>query len=286
MGLGQTDGINTYNSTNRWGKVVPVLKGNTRTASRIIQLKVHNFGSISDYDIDTMPHSIVKMKGQETYTLRNDSKQNENKETISRRFAGKVLSHWCYALGIRYNAHKQEKCGIEEWCDNDTHKGQPLISGDNLKEIIGDIIYLTRKNSPHKMYQHISSGKCSTHLYNIIRYRISKERKRQLEAGGDFTTKEYLPYLFNQIKNRLYYDYSIGRFAWAYPKYSIEYLLGLRDILNSGGYYMDIAIPVVKELYKYPLKNSDVHIKPLSNEEHSQAKDDYDLVIYHTEWER
>ena len=289
--LGQTDWINTYNVTNRWGKVVPILKGNTRTGSRIIQLKEHNFGSIVDYDIDTKPHSIIKMKGQEVYTLSNIYKQTKNKVIISRRFAGNILSYWCYALGIRYNSHKDEKCGIEEWCDLDTHENQPLISGNDLKEMVRDIIYLTRDNKPERMFRHIKSGKCSFHLYNVVKYLIKTERKRQKENGGEFKTIEYLPYLFNQIKDRLYYDFNIGKYAWCYPKYSVEYLLEIIDEFNSGKYLMDIAIPIVlnqytSDGYRFPLKNSDVHIHPISNEEHEQAKDDYDLLIYQHDWER
>jgi len=84
--------LNPIEFTTKYGKIGNDIKGNTRTGRNIMRKKDNNFGSISEYNIDTLPKSFLHLKGIEKTELRQDSKTYNDIDIISRRFLSKILS--------------------------------------------------------------------------------------------------------------------------------------------------------------------------------------------------
>ncbi len=270
--LGISERLNPFEAVNKFGKVNHKLFGFTTMGTNISRIPTKNFGSIGDFNIDSLPHSFGRLKGTEITWLSYDNKHIRNKQMISRLCASNVLSTWCYVLDIDYldTATPDRISGINMWGIDAEEASQLFITGDMMKRMIKDIIFLTRNIKRQKIYEKISMGLASIQLYNVLQHkRYNKEGK--------------LDDIINTIKNRLYYTYQVGeRIIWDYPKYSVEYLNEFIDRLDSGEYITDIIIPLMYERrgikFKFPLKNVDTRIKPTSNEEHQKAKDDYDLT--------
>jgi len=262
----------------KYGKVGNKQVSNIQVVKNSIsRLPANSFGSIGKYDIDTLPDTLFKCKGTEVTEVRADNYMNKGKHLISRTTATNILSYWCYVLGIRYlpdSSKPDVPNGLGLWSKEITYSGlngeensEVFISGNELKQIILDLIYLTRNNNPKHFYQNAKTGKISVYLYNTI---------RDLRYAEGTTRKKVV----NNIKERLYYTHQIGEFCWAYPKYPVDYLIKLLQELTSGKYFMDIYIPLVKDRFKYPIECKDTRVFPMSNEQHKKHEDDYNIGQY------
>ena len=283
-GLNQADIMNTYDVVNRYGKLKPVLKANTRTGFNISRLSVRHFGSIGDYDIDTIPLSHIKCKGTEITYMSYDKKHIRNKHLISRRFLSKVLSTWCYTVGIRYKPHKEEINGMDLWGKNiplkttDTRGEETIIYRENQHHLsagdsilmIKDIIFLIRNKKLETLRDNMIMKKVSPQLYNVLVYKSISEKKK-------------IGYILNEMKHRLYYDYQINGtdIVWGYSKYHIDYLVGIIMELQSGKYLTELMYPMINNLYQYPIKCKDTFVKPMTDKEHEKNADDYYTSQYY-----
>ena len=139
--------------------------------------------------------------------------------------------------------------------------------------MIRDIIFLTRDKDWSKIGNYIQNGSASVELYNTIDT-IRRKRKCKVET------------VLQEIKKRIYIDEQsrVKEYIWSYPKYPVEYLLKVLEQLQSGKYFIDILIPLVYNLWKYPLECKDTHLKPMTDRKHEKNIDDYDITKYI--WER
>ena len=283
--------INTIEYTTRYGKVYNKVYGNTRAGLIISQLPDKNFGSIGDYNINTLPSSYMRVKGIEKYELNTDGLYYKGMQVISRRFLSNILSTWCYIIGMPY------KYGIKMWCSEETqlayhkeykkeetdrgvryklvedkpkYKTYKMISGLEGIQMIKDILYLMRNKTPEKLMKNAEKGIISSQLHSVI-FTLFNDKI--------YSKKERLEH-FNRIKDRLYYIFNEYGIAWSFPKYNPNYLISIIKELQSGHYATDLYVPIIHNLKKYPIKCTDTHIKPLTDEEHQKNKDDYDLTKY------
>ena len=275
--------INTFEWTNKYGKVVNSIAGSTKTGYNISRIPAKSFGSLADYNIDTIPLSNIKCKGTEITYVTNRYLRHEEKQLMSRRTISEALSYWCYLLGIDYIPDEGKPSGIKIWCrpldfwrkDGKSKFTELFLNGEDLELIIRDIIFLSR-NKPinkDKVTNLISSGKLSPHLYNTIEY-LRKKGKTSFQN------------ILNDIKGRVFYDHisKDGQVMWNYPKYNISDLTKYLKELNSGNYYKEILIPIIKDLQTYPIECKDTKVFPKSDAQHKQNRDDYDITQHI--WER
>ena len=272
----EAQNLNPYEFVDRWGNLRARDRGNTKIGSLISRLPIHNFGSIADYEIDTVPISIIRAKGQEVTTLKTDNKEYRNKQVISRRFLCNILKYWCYILGIRYYHKKEENhmTGLKLWAipvkiQDDIYE---MITGDIGRKLLKDILYLTRNKNIDNIKEKVKEGYLSGHLLEVFDFKS--------KGKNAVSFKEQL----NNIKDRLYYDFQIKEHAWSFPKYNVEYLIYTMNDLHSGNYITEMCLPVIQDMYKYPIYCKDTFIKPVSSDNHNKAKDDYDIGQYI--WER
>jgi len=262
---------------NKYGKQDNLQTGNTYKGKHIEQTKPLNFGSIDDYNIDTLPKGLFHCKGTEITQVKEIDYRK--KKLINRRFLSNILQTWCYFMGIKYidNTDKYEFTGTKLWGKeleysiNLKDKSAIFLTGKQGKQMIRDIIFLSRNKRLSKMKDYIENKKVSPQMYRTILYRVHSEKKTFDEILQD-------------IKSRVFYDYSIGEYAWAYPKYNIEYLTRTLRELSTEKYFLSILIPIIEHLRKYPIICKDTHVFPKSDEEHNKAKDDYDISQHI--WER
>jgi len=273
--------LNTYEWTNQFGKIVNEQTGSTRTGRIISRLPQHNFGSIIDYSIDTLPLSHIRCKGTEITYVTNKYLQHKNIHLLSRLFASNVLSFWCYVLDIYYLPNEKHLSGINIWSTplkmrhralNEFQDTTFFVTGEQLKLMLYDFIFLIRSKSTTKLPDLIQRGQASEQLYNTL-----DTLRRQRKCGMDTILLE--------IKDRLYYDMTTKEYQniWGYPKLHVSYLYSLISELRSGKYYLDILIPLIKDMKHYPIICKDTHVKPLTHEQHQQNKDDYDILQHYIE---
>jgi len=261
--------LNVINYRDRWGRDRSRETGIFRITDSISQLKTINFGAIQEYDIDTYPKSLIRCKGTEITYLSNKRYRAKKQGVLvlNRRFLSKILSFWCYLVDIPYIRKEHRISGVRLWCIPD--KAIPILkkTKDKSKEktyfitgeigiiLLRDILWLIRNVDNKKLKIKAYEGKISKHLYNLL------QKKH--------TT-------LSEIKDRLYYVYQLGDKAWAFPKISPEYILRLLNELNSGRYYLDVIVPIIKDLHKYPIVCSDIRACNIYRSQ--ETKDDYDLT--------
>jgi hypothetical protein len=270
--------INVREWTTQYGKVTNKTYGNTRIGKDIDRKIVRNFGCISDYNVDTLPNSYLSRNGIEKFEITQAGKYYNGVDIISRRFLSRVLSMWCYIVGIKYKDTKNKNNGINIWCEDincqvttGEYKIYKMLSGNECIEMLKDLLALIRNNSLDKLMERaINHNIISDKLYNVL-WTIKHNNK----LSDEQKQKRYY-----NIKNRLYYDYNTKDKVWCYPKYNPEYLIGLIKDLQSGDYFTDLYVPIINDLYKYPIECKDTHLKPMSDDEHKSNKDDYDLGKY------
>jgi len=263
--------INVYERVNRWGKIVPILKGNTFTGSNIAELPQYNFGSIGEYIVDTLPNSFITVKGVEKTEVISEKTTHNGQQIISRRFICNLISTWGYVTGLRYkNALKMWATDIEQKLYDNKYKEYKMVSGHTAIQLIKDLLYLIRNKSYDDIINNIGKGIISEQLYAVI---------NSILTDTSLTKQEQQDKIMN-IKNNIYYNYSVCDYAWAFPKYNAEYLISLIKQLQSGEYIIDMYVPVINNLKKYPIKCKDTHLKPMTDEQHIKNRDDYDIGQY------
>ena len=272
--------LDDYNSAQRlhnrewitpYGKVANKQTSNTRLAYKISRLPQHNFGSIADYNIDTLPNSYLSRNGIEKFELSQTNKYYNGMSIISRRFACNILSTWAYVIGISYkNAIKIWAKDIPQTLPNGKIKDYKMLSGEECIYMIKDLLFLIRNKSPEKILKYAQSGIISEQLFTRINGIISDSLWNKKEKYARIM----------QIKDRLYINQQSLDKVWAYPKYSVEYLISTIKLLQSGKYFTEIYVPIINNLFKYPIECKDTHTKQLTDIEHRKARDDYDIGQY------
>lgn len=295
--------LNVYEIVTRYGKVSPRVTGNTRIGESINQLPIHTFGSIGQYIIDTLPNSFMSRNAVEKTEIRTDNLKFRKQQIVNRRFICNVLSTWGYIMGISYkntikmwakdidytlpkkhyavidkkvkeNGYiKTYKVYVPERTDKELHKTTKCLSGQEVLLMIRDIIFLIRNSNLKDMEKDlVDNATISAHLGNRI-YDIIHDKtldKNQKEKK------------IKAIKDKVYITYQSDTqdLIWTFPKYNVQYLIGLIKELQSGDYLMDIYVPVINNLKKYPIECKDTHLKPMNDEQHNKNKDDYDISQY------
>lgn len=256
--------IDVLEYTNRYGKEVNEIKPNTYIADLISKLPNNNFGSVKDYNINTIPKGRYHIKGTEITQLTDNNKQYKNKSIINRRFLSKLLDEYCYINNIPYRRYKKKSKntvnGIDLYCKKEIINGKQynLLSGIEGEQLIYELLYNIHHNNIKCFYE----------------YRAEINNPEQ--ANEVVVLREF--YIKGKIKEQLLvneYWYS-----WKFPRYTEEYLYSLLDEINSGKYYKDIYIPVIEDLFKYPLKNTDIRCKPLTDKQFMKAKNEYEQAIF------
>lgn len=268
--------INVSTFTTKYGKVHSRVLGNMRTADRIGRLKPHNFGSVGNFDIDTLPDSYGKVKGTEIYYITAKHNSFRGKQAISRRMLTDILQKWCYIAGIRYihSSNDSTITGVKLWAtevnEQITGKTEYLLTGNQATQMIKDLIFLTR-NQSKSLVDKLENKKVSQQLHDTIIYRTLSEKIPKEQVIQD-------------MKERLYYDQQIGDKMWSFPKFPIVYLEGVLKELQFGNYLSDIIVPLIKDTKKYPIRCTETHVFPMTKDRHSKNADDYDISKYL--WER
>jgi len=207
----------------------------------------------------------------------------------------KVLSTWCYMMGIRYaetiyTQDKKDKNGKwiikskrkitqqvrDMWCKraeyvdvNGKKRVTYLLSGNDTKMMIKDMLFMIKDKNPDKMYNLLKSGNLSMQLYNYLSERALTDKEKFIQQIAF-------------IKDRLYYDFQANNKAWntIKPIFNPDYLIGILNELDTSDFILDMGLPVVNDLYKYPLECKDTQVKPMSDEKHISNLGDYDMTQY------
>jgi len=197
---------------NKYGKEVSEIRAKTRISYNISKLPANHFGSVYDYSIDTLPKYFVRVKGTEITFISNENFRWQNKFLLNRRFASKILSFWAYLHDIRYKPSEGKESAIDMWCIPIKHLGSKkvihLISIKEVRELLKDIINEIRNHNPKAYYE-----------YEI---EVNEPQKSDIIVGEETPDGN-----IKLVKNKY-----IRR--WSFPKYNVNYLLKLLDILNSG----------------------------------------------------
>ena len=218
----QAQWISNYDYINRYGREVNRTICNTQEGVRIAELDVQHFGSICDYEVDSLPHSDTSTKGTEITWVRDNHR-------ISRRFMSKVLAEWSRIFDVHYKWR-----GIDLWCKK--YDSEYLITGQEAIKMIGDIILMTRNSSLDKVLE-----RCSNNLTKLI-----LNKKSNLDK-----------YIYG-IKDRLYIKgHSYGE-VWNFPIYNLNYLWGVIRELKMGHINLSVPIPIIKKIHKYPIRCFDI----------------------------
>lgn len=262
--------IQAYSYYNVYGKLVCGVTGNLITTKNIANRKHLNFGSLGNYDIDTIPQTYGKVKGTEITWLSSDNHQFAGKQMLSRKTVSNILLYWSYISGIPYYRDKGNVAtGIELWSTRVNN--QYLITGENIKPIIKDLIFLYR-NDLDRWSKKVDNAEISQQLANVVMARRYTTNRRILD-------------ILQEMKKKMSLVYNIEGIAWNTPKYSVEYLRYLLKELDSGNYILDIVVPLIIHPRKYPIRCTSLSSnKPKTDREHKKCRDDYDITRYI--WER
>lgn len=271
--FGQTHTINVLPIISRYGKETTLITPNNRISFYISRQNQINFGCIQDFEIDTIPLSMFRGKGMEKFALYEQEKQNRKGQFfISRRFVSKLISFWGYMMDIQYVRMDDQDThttaisiwgNAEKFYGLDNKKMQQYFGyGDICIPIIKDILFMIR-NKPFK------EDSVSPQFLQVI----AMKKKAYQTIKQKFNLGEYL----SEIKKRLYYDYQLNSDAWATPKLNPEYLIGLLNELQSNKYVLTQQVPLIYDLWNFPIKCTDMNLKPMTNEQHEANKDDYDI---------
>jgi len=255
--LNDAQKINVFERYTRYGKLKSTIRGSFKTTWKVIRNPINSFGSIAEYNVDSLPLTHMKCKGTQVTYVSQQELSRDGIQIISRSFASLVLNYWSYILGIRYQEDKGHLSGINSWrkilevTDEKTeHKYKvEFITGKDVQMMIKDLMFLTRDKKPHQFKEYISLQKCSPQLSDIIHYK-QKHQKITLDK------------VITKCKGRLYYwiKSKDGSEFWKYPKFHMEYLSHILSELQSGKYYDELVIPIIHNVWKFPLECKDTHI--------------------------
>ena len=245
----EAQNLNIYDYIDRWGNKRHLLSGKTKIGSRIARIKPIHFGSLACYWTDSMPMGVKFIKGQDKMVIKQDHHFSRGRAILNRRALSKMLASWSYIYDVRYwsgyssntNVNRSETA-IGIWCIREEINGQEydLISGVEAIKILNDIIYAVRNAYPNAWY----------------------EFRMQVNNPDEANEVVVVTEEFNAMGKLISRSEKIKYFCrWRFPKYNIEYLQGLIDELNSGNYYTDLYVPIIHDLFKYPIKCNDTHEK-------------------------
>ena len=82
------------------------------------------------------------------------------------------------------------------------------------------------------------------------------------------------------MKDTINYTYYEGDMAWSFPKISPDYLIAIYNELISGQYDLTLLVPLIYDMRTYPIKCTDLTVKPMTYEEHDANKKEYDMSDY------
>jgi len=285
--------INSIEWINKYGKDANRIKPNTKTANLITRKDDYTFGSVADYNIDTVPKGYYHLKGTEITELNMDNKEYRGKQLMNRRFLSNVLREYCYIMGMQYKKYKKRKdredIGISKYCirlyDKSSKKEFDLISGVECEYLIHLIIDEMRNRNLRCFNEY----RCRINNPELPKYINTQQGKKKI--SDKYLWLEVAVY--QEIKNDkgkiIAYDELndeqtglIQKFyrAWLTPKFSWEYLNNLLDEINSGDYWKEIYMPIIYDLFTYPLKNTDTHLKQLTNTDFNKAKSEYESAVF------
>ena len=263
--------LNVFSSMNGFGKYTHRVVGITRTGAKIEKHNIWTFGSPDDYNIDTIPLHAIRGKGQEITHISQVSEYGRNRVMLSRRYLSRIINTWSDMVDIRYSYGEGKVKAMEMWGIKlpQYSKSTILINGHSAKSAIKDILFIIRNSKVSTLRQ--LKEKVSEQLYIIVRERLKEE-------GATLSN------ILNDMKDNIYWDFSLSQFAWAYPKIQVDYLIAQLRLLNDKQYTMDLYVPMIHNLYKYPLRCTDIKLKPMTEEQHSNNLGDYDISQYNKGW--
>lgn len=269
--------INVSSKITRWGKVATNEDSNTYLGRTLSRQKITHFGSIGDFTVDSLPIAMIrryKGGGKETKNLHKGTQitwmstknsQSNGVQLISRRFISRLINYWAYVVDLGGNTKKSNyMLALDLWSVSLTHpktnRTYKMIDGYVAIDIIRDILFLIRNKQ-------VDPSKMSQHLYNIIRDKTYHSKKPFEEILGD-------------MKKRVYYTRQLGEIAWSYSDIHPNYLRNLLMDLRSGDYDLEIKVPSIINLYKYPIECKDTQVKQMTEKQHEKNLDDYDISQY------
>jgi len=278
--------LNVFSSYNRFGKMRTEVVGSTYTGNLATRRIVKHFGSLNDYDLSSVALLQSHIKGTEITRVSNDKIYSKGKTLLRRGFLSSLCNYWCYIMDIpyfRYDTKKNYLSGVKMWgiTTNDGRnnlvadlKGNPLYfyDGNNAVDMVKDLLFIMRNKKLSRINDLVNSNKISNQLHEVIRTR--------------FTTQK-TPYadILQEFKSRLFNDFKSHDIGWSYSRLHPEYLLdAVLKPLTSGEFILDLLIPAIINTRKYPIKCLDTHLHPMSNQQHTINKDDYDSGNFL--WER
>jgi hypothetical protein len=257
--------INVSSSTTKFGKISVNEDANTYMVKNLSRLSTRNFGAIGDFNVDSIPLSVVRCKGTTVTWADTNGKEYQGLQLISRRFICKVAQFWGYIIDLGGNTKTANyRRTLELWGltveNHDLDKEYLMVNGEMVISMIKDLLFLIRN-------QEVNPDKISLNLYNIIRGKSYQEKK-------DFNT------ILSEMKNRLTYTNQLGEEAWGYSKIHPDYLVCLLKELRSGEFDTSIFVPVILNLYKYPIECKDTQVRKMTEIQHHKHLDDYDIGKY------
>jgi hypothetical protein len=249
--------INTYDFTDKWGRKGNSLDGCVKVNSNIIKLPSNNFGSLASYYIDTLPIGIKFMKGQEITFISQRDRICKGRAILNRRALSRMVATWGYLNGIRYYKGKsntpRHDTAIGLCCVRQKINGKEydLISGIEATHIIKDIKRHIREGNPKCFYEYRLEVNQSSEADEIVVLTINRTpefKEKYQDKKGNWRWKLVNSKVINASEKVKYNKY------WRFPRYSVEYLNGLLEELHNGDYFVNLYVPVIYNLYKYPIK--------------------------------
>ena len=266
--LNEAQVINQYFYYDKYGKLRVKVYGNTYLAFNIAKRKPRHFGSISEYNIEVLPKSYLHHLGIEKIQLKQDSSSYRGVDLISRRFASRVIKEWARLKGIRYYSKKRKDHALNLVCEkNLIYNDMPYkddvytITGEDLILLILEIIEEIRDGNPKAFYidRALVNNPRDADEIVVLKQCIYKDENNKYHIEQDDTVEYYK--------------------TWKTPIFNMEYLFGILKELESGKYFLDVPIIVIKDLYKYPIRCTDINAVK-DDQEYKEKLDDYDITQY------
>ena len=222
----QADIIHSFEFPTRSGRIKSVITSNTLAVLIAInKLSVYHFGCIHDLTLESIHGSM----GTELTLFYDSNKRYKDTLMLNKRFLSNILYAWSKALRIRYIDSKTPKriTGVKLWCTSYA-ESTPMLTGTDAIQLLKDLIFLIDKNKKT----------VSDILYEIMLRKPIKD-----------------------VDDRIFHKIQAYDRVWIIPIYNLIYLKSLVKELQSGKYVLDMEIPIVKNLWKTPLRCTDYTAK-------------------------
>jgi len=219
----QADIIHSFEFPTRSGRIKSVITSNTLAVlTAINKLPVYHFGCIHDLTIESIHGSM----GTELTLFYDSNKRFKDTLMLNGRFLSKILYAWSKALGIRY-MHPTEISASKLWCTSYA-ESTPMLTGTDAIQLLKDLIFLINKNK----------NTVSDILYELM-------LKKPIE----------------NIDNRIFHVIQAYDRVWTIPIFSLQYLKSMIKELQSGRYELNMEVPIVRNLWKTPIRCTDYTAK-------------------------